>query len=154
VLIAIRRHLSVRSSKVTTMPGSAAELIEISIDLRSHCETQSLHIYCGYFPHCPLHLECLYTLFEYISDAVIVNPDDQFLIVGDFNVSSAQWSYIGAALNVNNSGTSGDRLVQALHTFLSFTGLTHNEIYNYIHTYTYHSRFIPGGVAEVSQIFL
>jgi muramidase (phage lysozyme) len=26
--------------------------------------------------------------------------------------------------------------------------------YYYIHTYTYHSRFIPEGVAEVSQIFL
>ncbi|XP_045446715.1 uncharacterized protein LOC123654902 [Melitaea cinxia] len=131
VLIALRRELQVYSFSTVSMPGAAAEAIELCVDLKSSNKSERLHIFCGYFPHCPRHFDSLLHFFESVSDVIVNNPDDDFFILGDFNISSAQWTSADHAPYMTNSTINGDHLVQALQGFISFTDLRqYNHIFN------------------------
>jgi hypothetical protein len=58
------------------------------------------------------------------------------------------WQVAGIALNPQYSG--GHRNWLQIRNIYSI----YHTLITYIHTYTHHSRFIPEGITEVSQIFL
>ncbi|CAH2085474.1 unnamed protein product [Euphydryas editha] len=131
VLIALRRELQAYSFSTISMPGAAAEAIELCVDLKSSNKSERLHIFFGYFPHCSRHYDCLLHFFESVSDVIVNNPDDDYLVLGDFNISSAQWTSTDHAVYMTNSTINGDHIVQALQSFVSFTDLRqYNHILN------------------------
>lgn len=90
VLIAVRRELSVRSYNRFSMPNAAAEVIEVTLNCNLRSGTRLIRIYNAYFPHYHSHAECLGFFFDILSDTHLSNPDDYYVITGDFNISSAQ----------------------------------------------------------------
>ncbi|XP_045452302.1 uncharacterized protein LOC123661381 [Melitaea cinxia] len=131
VLIALRRELQVYSFSTVLMPGAAAEAIKLCVNLKSSNKSERLNIFCGHFPHCPRHFDSLLHFFESVSDVIVNNPDDGYFILGDFNISSAQWTSTDHAPYMTNSTINGDHLVQALQGFISFTDLRqYNHIFN------------------------
>ncbi|KAJ0179579.1 hypothetical protein K1T71_005291 [Dendrolimus kikuchii] len=66
---------------------------------------------------------CNRYFFDTVSDTYTNNPNDSILIVGDFNIPSAQWNPPGCNPPLTNFNHS-DKLIQSLFCFLSFTNLS------------------------------
>lgn len=130
-LIAVRKGVVV--SKVTSYSSNnegSADIISICITLSNN---NTLHIYCCYFLQCPNHLDDLLKFYENVSNVILTNPDDQFLITGDFNIRYAFWSCdnMGKFVLKDTSESGNDNLVYAMSNFLSFNDLKQfNFVYN------------------------
>lgn len=81
----------------------------------------TLHVACAYFPHGADHCGALQSFYDAVTDRMHQNPDDSYLILGDFNISHAEWSVaVGLPLTLN---TNNDNKAAALSDFLSLTNL-------------------------------
>jgi hypothetical protein len=123
VAIAVRReYLPTQRDWPCPSPASS-ECIWISVPLSKHdVQGQTfLNICCVYIPHGPLYRDALETFFEICSQLKIDNPNDTFLITGDFNISDAQW--VEADCAKLSLGTTNTLPLQLLSEFLSFSGL-------------------------------
>lgn len=131
VLIAVRKDLSIYSFEVMSMPGAAAEVVQVLIKIKHSSRTELLRILCGYFPHCNLQFDSLCSFFENVSDIILNNPSDHCLVLGDFNIPSAPWYRDGLEVLLNMSAKDCDNLTEALHSFLTLTNLKQfNDIFN------------------------
>lgn len=88
-----------------------------------------LNIACIYIPQGTGYRNSLSTFFELAGQIVIERPNDLFLITGDFNIASANWTptpTLEAQL-----ATSGNFAIQYLQDFISFTELKqYNLMFN------------------------
>lgn len=91
VLVALKSNLTVRSSTSIQLGNFSAEIVKVTISLASTEITKSLHIYCCYFPNINRHCDTLIDFFELVSDEKLNYPNDSFLVLGDFNIPTAQW---------------------------------------------------------------
>ena len=57
----------------------------------SHSQTTYTHIACCYFPHNDNHLEALRTFYNSTFDIMQNHQNDNFLILGDLNITKADW---------------------------------------------------------------
>lgn len=90
---------------------------------------RSLNIACVYIPHGPCYKELLISFFDITSQLTMDHPDDIFLIVGDFNVSQAEW--VSSPSNAMNLVSGRNYASQRLLDFLCFTDLKqYNCIFN------------------------
>jgi hypothetical protein len=123
VLIAVKRKFSIESSSTVSIENAAGEMIKVSVNMsnRRNSSCCMLHIYCGYFPHCRFHCDAMISAFEFISSDFLSHPDDQYLLLGDFNISSANWEYIDSYMRLALRDI-GSSLMHTLVSFLNFTG--------------------------------
>lgn len=132
VAVAVRRKLQPTCRDWPCPSAAASECIWVSIPLsQSGIQGNSaLNICCVYIPHGPLYRDALGNFFEICGQLVIDNPDDVFLVTGDFNISDAQWSTSGCSgMNIN---IINGLPVQLLSEFLSFTCLKqYNGCFNH-----------------------
>lgn len=101
VVVAVRRELCPSAQPAWCAPPPADELW-VSIPMRGRTsrptcgsahEPAFLHIACTYIPHSPRHEYFLNSFYDRTVNLIHSNSDDVFLIVGDFNVSNANWQY-------------------------------------------------------------
>lgn len=133
VLIAVRNCFLIQSSNIMPIENAAADVISISLSLNKSYKSKLIHIYCVYFPMCRTHSDVLCTFFETLCQQSIKYPHDNFLIIGDFNIPTAQWlpSDHSGICNLTNN-LSNNLLLNSLREFISFTAwLQYNNIYNY-----------------------
>ncbi|KAL0809754.1 hypothetical protein ABMA28_011255 [Loxostege sticticalis] len=134
VLIAIKREFSIESSSTVAVESAAGEMIKVSIKMSGHRKSIScmLHIYCGYFPHGRLQCDAMISAFESISSDFLNHPDDQYLVIGDFNISSANWEFTDSCMSLAASDSDNVcNLTYGLVSFLNFTGFKqYNTISN------------------------
>lgn len=123
VAVAVRREfLPTRRGWPNPSPVSS-ECIWISLPLSQQIQGQSfLNICCIYIPHGPLYKDTLENFFDICSQLILNNPNDTFLITGDFNISDAQWHNVADSDKVNLSNHNTLPL-QLLSDFLSLSGL-------------------------------
>lgn len=124
-LIAVDRRLAVNvlsTHQLPSLPG--ADVTNVNVCL-SHINTiKLLHIFCCYFPHGPNQIKSQLDFFEYLSELILDCPNDDFLILGDFNISNANWvrdDVDGNLLKLQNP--SIDRLTENLFIFMNLTGI-------------------------------
>lgn len=116
-LIAVRRELPVSAFSCIPFQNSYAEAIEVVIDLNRYTK---LRIYCCYLPHGKDHLAMEDYFFDLVSNNLLCNCDDFFLVAGDFNITQGQWDISGSLPKLVNS--HNDSFAAVLGNFLSFTG--------------------------------
>jgi hypothetical protein len=114
VLIAVRRELHARACSWRSSKSS--EEVWISIDLS---KGKFLHIVCAYFPHNFHHFVLLTNFFEFVSDRYLIHPDDYFLVLGDFNISYADWTPLTCPLNYLHINHNNNQLAMQLSDFMS-----------------------------------
>lgn len=122
VLIAVNCSLSVSSVTNIPMPGTAGDVLEVSIPLGALPTSKVLRVYCCYFPQCNEQYNAEVEFYDIISQKIIDFPHDQFLITGDFNVRYACWTITNNTATINNK-YDNDQLLQALSGFIDFTAL-------------------------------
>lgn len=129
VLIAIKSNILIRSSS-TYIDTYAAEIIKVSIFSNTAPCTRMLHILCCYFPQGSMHYDTLCDFFDRISEEILRNSNDNYLIVGDFNIPSAQWTDMDGNSHLSMVGV-GDKFAYSLSNFLNFSNLKQfNKIRN------------------------
>lgn len=121
-LIAVRRELPACPSP-SLPPFQRAEIASATLALGSGARAHKLRIYCSYFVQGAEQIKSLSDFFEFISTLSTNFPNDEFLLLGDFNIPHASWlpplSTNGALIL---SKSSIDALTSTLSDFLDFTG--------------------------------
>ncbi|CAH0729654.1 unnamed protein product, partial [Brenthis ino] len=132
VLIAARRELRARP-RPEWRSGPAAEELWVTLELDTATTTavgaarpsrpaprpcraaasSNLHVACCYFPHGNNHSESLQNFYDNTFDILPNNLNDNFLILGDFNISNASWDSFNDStqsfkLSTNSDGLAGD----------------------------------------------
>jgi hypothetical protein len=132
VLIAVKCEFSTSSSSAIPVSGAAAEVIKISLRVNIRGVPHALHIYCCYSPHSRLQMDAHTAVFDSISDDILVQPNDIYLLVGDFNISAANWtSARDGKYMILSNGNCSDSLVSTLNTFLCFSSFRQfNNVFN------------------------
>lgn len=98
VMIALRRDLG-PSHRIDMRAPPPADEVWISLPMRSSTANPTiapchhLHIICTYIAHSSQHESLLTSFYDRISEFIFDHPNDAFLILGDFNISYATWSY-------------------------------------------------------------
>lgn len=147
VLIAVRRDLcpSQRGDICTPRPPLAEE-VWLSLPLRSgvtHGGTSStgipsrsssaphyLHIIATYIAHGNNHESLLTSFYDRVSDLIISNPGDTYLVLGDFNVTYAHW-YLDATTNCLDIEINNDSLACLTADFMHLSQLSqYNNLFN------------------------
>ncbi|CAH0724374.1 unnamed protein product, partial [Brenthis ino] len=133
VLIAARRELRARPRPEWRSRPAAEELwVTLELDAattaavgaarpsrpaprpcRAANASSNLHIACCYFPHGNNHSESLQNFYDNTFDILQNNLNDNFLILGDFNISNASWDSFNDStqsfkLSTNSDGLAGD----------------------------------------------
>lgn len=142
VLIAIRSEIS--SSEFNhprsdpTSPSTVEELW-VSVQIQhsnvgpttSNSTSSSLHIICTYIPHGSCHNERLSDLCDRVTEVTNSRPSDTFLILGDFNVSNADW-FFDDELTCMNLHTNNNNLSILLADFMNLSSLQqYNSEFNF-----------------------
>ncbi|CAH0729112.1 unnamed protein product, partial [Brenthis ino] len=133
VLIAARRELRARPRPEWRSRPAAEELwVTLELDAattaavgaarpsrpaprpcRAANASSNLHVACCYFPHGNNHSESLQNFYDNTFDILQNNLNDNFLILGDFNISNASWDSFNDStqsfkLSTNSDGLAGD----------------------------------------------
>ncbi|XP_052738478.1 uncharacterized protein LOC128198238, partial [Bicyclus anynana] len=88
VIVAVRRSLQPSEQSGWRAPPPADE-VWVSVPLRA----RELHIGCTYIPHGNHHQHLLTSFYDRSCDIIHAHTNDVFLIIGDFNVTHAEWYY-------------------------------------------------------------
>lgn len=127
VLVAVHQRFTINGFSPIAIENHVADALTVSLFINKHT---SLHIFCGYFPHCRQHSDALGQFFEVVSDRLVAQPHDKYLVVGDFNVSQAQW-ILSAEGEHYLDANSSDNLIQLVSSFLSYTDFKqYNNVQN------------------------
>lgn len=105
--------ISIPCARAPPAPSSPATGHRASDSIRGALprSTMDLHLACCYFSHNNSHSTLLQNFYENTSQLLLDNPNDSFLILGDFNISYADWFYdVNSTLQLN---TNDD--IKALH---------------------------------------
>lgn len=97
VMIAVRRDLC-PCHRIDMRAPPPADEVWVSLPLRMNSEravasSRYLHIICTYIAHGNEHESLLTSFYDRVTEFMFGHPDDLFLILGDFNISYAIWSY-------------------------------------------------------------
>lgn len=134
VAVAVRRALCATALAEWRAPPPADELW-LSIPLRDHVRPRTaaaarLHVVCTYIPHGPQHEPLIGSFYDRLTDFVQSNPHDIFIILGDFNVTSADWNF-SAVANSMYINTPNDRLTISTSDFMNISLLSqYNGVFN------------------------
>lgn len=121
-LIAVRRGLRADLRTVRPLPSLAdTEITSINISLAKTGNTKIIKIFCCYFLQSANQELSEQTFFDYVSDLSIDEPENEYIIVGDFNIRDASWS-LNQESEMTLCNPYTNKLVTQLHNFLSFTG--------------------------------
>lgn len=143
VAVAVRTELCPLRRDWPVPPRAHSECIWLSIALSLHntfllspdvnnSRQRFLNIACIYIPQGPGYKEALGSFFDIASEIINDRPNDLFLILGDFNVSDANWQ---ASEFFSHSelllDTKGSYSTQCLSDFMSISGLKqYNSVKN------------------------
>lgn len=137
VLVAVRRKLCATSHSDWCAPPPADELW-VSIPKRCSSTASSsnrtaqtyLHIICTYIPHGTQHIPLIKSFYDRVTDLTYSSPDDIFLVLGDFNVTKADW-YYDEQTNSMAITTTNDQLSCLTSDFMSLALLNqYNSKFN------------------------
>lgn len=139
LLVAVRRELCARPAPDWCAPPPADELW-VSVPLGKPVPAQSdtltgqvryLHIGLTYIPHGRSHEALMNSFYDRTCQNICTNSDDIFLVLGDFNVTNAIWSY-DEEINSMNINTNNDNLAIVTAEFIHFSGIRqYNAEFNY-----------------------
>lgn len=116
-LIAVRHGLSVDMRTMRPLPSLAdTEITSVRINLDQSRSPRNLCIFCCYFLQSKNQEASEHKFFSYISDLGLDSPNDEYIIVGDFNIREASWSP-GSGPGLLLVAPIGTNL---LHNFMTF----------------------------------
>lgn len=90
-LIAVRRELRADASAAPVAALPDAEITHIVVPIGQGSVTKKLRLFVSYFPQGRQQADSQLSFFESLSDLYTDFPDDEFLVIGDFNISDAAW---------------------------------------------------------------
>lgn len=131
-LIAIKRELRVDSHCSAVLPHFPdADVTHVDILLSDGPGRKRLHLYCCYFPGTTDLKTSELLFFDAVSELHADRPNDEFLVVGDFNCSHAVWKpSLNGSFCISNPSVMD--LVSQVHAFMCFTGWSqYNGIANH-----------------------
>lgn len=102
-LVAVRRELRAVACPVVSLPD--ADITCLDISLTQMPLSKKFRLFTCYFPQGKEQRDSQSIFFEYLSDLHVNNPDDIFLVLGDFNIGDAVWSRsddMSHGLNLDN----------------------------------------------------
>ncbi|XP_045451617.1 uncharacterized protein LOC123660605 [Melitaea cinxia] len=130
VLIAVRKGLTVKD--VVVQPSTktcSSDVISICIGVKSNNKPTDFRVYCCYFPQCLLQRDDQFKFYEQVSESIILHPKDLYLLVGDFNISTANWSVDDTGATKLSHLQQGSHVqVNSLSTFLHINNLNQFNI--------------------------
>jgi hypothetical protein len=137
VVIAVRRELCARdvSPAGDALRGRSAhsEELWVSVQLRDPSRISrasaalvagppNLLIVCSYVPHGVYHEYTLSSFYDQIINVIQARPTDSYLVLGDLNVTNAEW-YHDSAINSLNIKFSNCPLVSLTKDFMNLSSL-------------------------------
>nr|XP_026499894.1 uncharacterized protein LOC113403525 [Vanessa tameamea] len=123
VLIAVRNGLVVKDP--VFLPSNdivSCDVFSLCVALRTKGKPVNCRFFCCYFPQSGSQFQDQLNFYERISELVILNPKDIFLIVGDFNVPSAIWSPSSTSAELCEN--IGNSMVNAMSSFMSLNNFS------------------------------
>lgn len=142
VVIAVRRELCARIFAVDDASRSPhSEELWVSVPLSDRTRAShfaaasvvgkpSLLIVCTYIPHSAHHEITLKSFYDEIVNVIQARPTDTYLVLGDFNITKAEWYHNGETDNLSIRGNSCP-LVSLTNDFMGLSLLSqYNLEYN------------------------
>lgn len=130
VIIAVRRELQ-PWHRVDMRASPPAEELWVSLPLRVNTGPPStaapgsapryLHLVCTYIAHSSNHELLLSRFYDRVSEYVLCNPDDVFVVLGDFNISHAHWFKNNSSMDIE---TNNNNLACLTADFMNLTSMS------------------------------